>query len=98
MTRNTDIFNDAPAIADIDADGTAEIFIITSGRYDYTAGATLTTSPTWETVSNVVGHEGNADRWIPNLADFDEDGTPEIYNDRVSYQVSLQKKILREKP
>ena len=93
MTRNTDIFNDAPAIADIDADGTAEIFIITSGRYDYTAGSTLITS-----LTNVVGHEGNADGWIPNLADFDEGGTPEIYNDRVSYQVSLQKKILREKP
>ncbi|MEM7035738.1 MAG: Ig-like domain-containing protein [Bacteroidota bacterium] len=75
----TDAFLDAVAIADIDNDGFGEIVIIAdggSGRqmicYEHTG--------TQKWISSFgVGFSVDDDRWTPGIADFDEDGNPEIY-------------------
>ncbi len=67
-----------PAVADVDGDGTAEIFIVTNNRqlcrYEHTGGAA-----TFCTASNQVGYTANAVAYAPNFADFNADGTPEVY-------------------
>ena len=84
-TSRQDFQTNAPAFADVDGDGFAEFFIVVQNggsprlvRYDPDGAATLSTA-TW-TSSSAVGHGGNNDdRYTPELADFDEDGVPEVY-------------------
>lgn len=84
-SAETDTFLDASAIGDVDSDGTGEIFIVARNgtdnatavrrrlqRYEHNGALTWTSD-------TVVGYNANADRWTPHLADFDQDGNPEVY-------------------
>jgi gliding motility-associated-like protein len=67
----------AYAIADIDNDGFGEIVMVTSGSrqlicYEHN-GAIKWTSAV------AVGYAAADDSWTPAVADFEEDGVPEIY-------------------
>ncbi|MEO0404125.1 MAG: VCBS repeat-containing protein, partial [Bacteroidota bacterium] len=78
----SDTFVDATAIGDTDLDGFGEIFFVSddaapsgSDRYlfCYEHDGTLK----WQSAIQ-VGHSTNDDRTPPMLADFDQDGTPEV--------------------
>lgn len=76
----TDIFNDAVAIGDIDNDGFGEILLVADGTlndrhlYCYEHTGVLK----WR--SNVpVGYAAADERLVPQIADFDGDGQAEIY-------------------
>ncbi|MEM9325940.1 MAG: Ig-like domain-containing protein, partial [Bacteroidota bacterium] len=81
-TSRQDVFHDAPTVADVDGDGFGEIFITTHSRrierYEHTGGAR-----TWQ--SPVIGYRGNDRRWTLGIADFDEDGVPEVYGGNQVY-------------
>lgn len=70
------IFNDAPAIADVDGDSYAEIFVVTNDRvlrcFEHD-GTVKWASPT------LVGYATVCNTWSPNIANFDNDTVPEIY-------------------
>jgi len=83
-SSETDTFLDALAIGDVDSDGTGEIFTVARNGHNPSAvrrrleryehdGTKAWVSDT------VVGYNTNADRWSPHLADFNQDGTPEVY-------------------
>ena len=84
-TPRQDVQTNATAFADVDNDGFSEFFIVIQNggsprleRYDPDGAATLSTA-TWTSTSE-VGHGGsNDDRYTPEIADFNEDGVPEIY-------------------
>ena len=75
-----EVFNDAPVIGDIDNDGFGEIIVLSDGIssnrrlhcYEHTGALK------W--ISNIaVGYNANDDRWVPAIADFDQDGNAEVY-------------------
>ncbi|MDN5217533.1 putative Ig domain-containing protein, partial [Fulvivirgaceae bacterium BMA12] len=84
-TPSQDVQTNATAFADVDGDGFSEFFIVIQNggspklvRYDPDGAATLSTA-TWTSTAD-VGHGGsNDDRYTPEIADFDEDGVPEVY-------------------
>jgi len=78
--------NSSNAIADTDGDGFAEIYVVASdpnaflSRFDFDGTA-------WSlTYTNNVAM--NCDEFIPAFADFDADGTPELYAGDMIFQVS----------
>ena len=77
-------FYDSPAFADVDHDGYAEIYLVTSSRllmrFEYD-GANWswsdTVSSSW--ISPTIGYSnGYGTAWSPSLADFNYDGIPEV--------------------
>lgn len=84
----TETFNDAMAIGDVDGDGLGEIFVVSAsvqtapyndGTWErrlicYENDGTLK----WRTTAQ-IGDFANADRMSPMLADFNQDGVPEVY-------------------
>jgi len=83
-SSETDTFLDALALGDVDSDGTGEIFTVARNgdnpkadrrrleRYEHDG------TKAWVS-DTVIGYNTNADRWSPHLADFNQDGTPEVY-------------------
>lgn len=75
-----EVFNDAPAIADLDNDGFGEIVAISDGISSNRSIYCYEHTGVLKWVSNVpVGYNVNDDRWVPAIADFDQDGNPEVY-------------------
>ena len=80
----TDLFLDAVAIGDVDGDGFGEIFIV--ARRDGNAANENRRlfcyehdgTEKWKSAEQ-IGYGNDADRWTPHLADFNEDGVPEVY-------------------
>ena len=74
----TDRFLDAVAIGDIDNDGFGEIFIVGENPdrdlWCFEHDGTLKYASTTK-----VGYTNGDDRWTPSLADFNQDGTAEVY-------------------
>ena len=98
-----DVFMVSPAIADCDKDGYAEIFIVSQepdGRlycYEYNS-ATSTYDEIWKTTKTVGYNAGNDsanwDRMSPAIADFNEDGTPEVYLGNQIYNAITGAKLM----
>ncbi|MFZ1617286.1 MAG: FG-GAP-like repeat-containing protein, partial [Flavobacteriales bacterium] len=79
----SELFSDAVAIADVDGDGMAEIFFVSDGGlaaadsrylYCYNNDGTLK----WKSNAQ-VGYVANDDQMSPQLADFNQDGIPEVF-------------------
>lgn len=76
----TDVFLDAVAIGDIDSDGFGEIIMIAEGASSNRRMYCFEHTGAQKWMSNVaVGYNVNDDRWVPAIADFNQDGVPEIY-------------------
>jgi len=76
-----------PALADVDLDGMAEIFMLTRGsgflsffltRYDFDM-VTGQLVQTWQNPQPFDFGDGNNRGTVPSIADFDGNGIPEIY-------------------
>jgi len=75
-----ELFNDAPAIGDVDNDGFGEIIVVSDGTLSNRSLYCYEHNGALKWISNVpVGYNVNDDRWVPGIADFDQDGNPEIY-------------------
>lgn len=76
----SDVFLDAVATGDIDNDGFGEIITIAEGAASTRLMYCYEHTGALKWASNVpVGYNVNDDRWVPGIADFDQDGNAEIY-------------------
>lgn len=76
----SDVFLDAVCIGDVDNDGFGEVITVAEGNVSTRRLYCYEHTGTLKWVSSVaVGFGANDDRWTPALADFDLDGTPEVY-------------------
>ena len=91
-SERMDTFLNAPAIADVDRDGTAEIFITSRDRelvrYEHDG------TRTWINTTDLVSYNATyGNQWTPEIADFNADGTPEIYVGNQIFDTALGTKI-----
>ncbi|HHG86422.1 MAG TPA: VCBS repeat-containing protein, partial [Bacteroidetes bacterium] len=83
QTINTppmDLFLDSPCIGDIDQDGFGEILVVSEGNLSTRRLYCFEHTGAIKWVSSAqIGYTPDHDRWSPHLADFNEDGVPEVY-------------------